>query len=117
MNPNSFTLFGIFVKLFLLVCLTGVRETGHAAVDPQRPSALITIKGGNEPHGVFIFTNSSQNKKVPEQNGTVYLTVDRMFGNIGIHNNIFTILLFLPIFSYNFCKIVLLFVFLIKHLL
>ena len=68
----------IFYKLF-----SGVRDTGAAAADPMSGVAVITIEGGNDPHGVFSFAESSLNIHVEEGNTAVQLSVDRKFGAIG----------------------------------
>ena len=62
---------------------TGVRASGMAAVDPQRGMAVITIEGGNEPHGVFSFATVSLERRVIEGDNMAQLTVDRKFGSIG----------------------------------
>ena len=61
----------------------GVYPTGSAAVDPQKSSTVITIEGGNEPHGVFSFAFTSLHRTTPEGAALVQLTVDRKFGAIG----------------------------------
>ena len=61
----------------------GVRETGAADIDPRADIALITIEGGNEPHGVFSFAPSARESRVDEDSGVFELSVDRKFGNIG----------------------------------
>lgn len=62
---------------------TGVRETGSAGLDPQQSQAIITIEGGNEPHGIFSFAVKSQSMRVPEASAAIQLYVDRKFGAIG----------------------------------
>ena len=57
--------------------------TGAAGLDPQRATASITIEGGNDPHGVFSFAESSLNYTTEETAGVRELRVDRKFGSIG----------------------------------
>lgn len=63
--------------------ISGVDETGAAAPHPQNGMALITIEGGNEPHGVFSFAQSSLDLAVEEGDTTAELTITRRYGNIG----------------------------------
>ena len=65
------------------VFFSGVRETGAAGVDPQKSVAIVTIEGGNEPHGVFSFADGSHRLKVPEAPDRPHLIIDRKFGAIG----------------------------------
>jgi len=66
------------------VCyLTGVRDSGAAAADPDRDSLTLTIRGGSEPHGVFMFDISSLHSSVNASNATLSLTVQRLAGTIG----------------------------------
>jgi G-protein coupled receptor 98 len=61
----------------------GVRETGQAALHPQDAVAVVTIEGGNEPHGVISFALNSLDRKASESDSTIQLTIDRKFGSIG----------------------------------
>ena len=63
--------------------MSGVRETGAAAVDPDRHTLTLTIRGGSEPHGVFSFDASSLHTSVNASNMTLSLTVQRLAGTIG----------------------------------
>ena len=64
--------------------MVGIGETGAAAAHPQDGIALITIEGGNEPHGVISFAQSSLELIVLEGNHVIELTVTRRYGNIGM---------------------------------
>ena len=64
----------------------GVRDTGEAALDPQSSVAILTIEGGNDPHGIISFAPSSLERKVTEGDKLIPLTVDRKFGAIGERN-------------------------------
>lgn len=57
--------------------------TGAATINPLRSSALITIRGSDNPHGLFQFALTSQAVRVEEDVGRVNLQVDRKFGTIG----------------------------------
>ncbi|ELU13347.1 hypothetical protein CAPTEDRAFT_91039, partial [Capitella teleta] len=61
----------------------GVRETGQAELHPQNAVAVVTIEGGNEPHGVVSFALSSLDRTASESENTIQLTIDRKFGSIG----------------------------------
>ncbi len=61
----------------------GVRETGAAGLDPLKAQVLLTIEGGNDPHGVFGFAQNSVRRRVDEADEAVALSVDRKFGAIG----------------------------------
>ncbi|XP_048257204.1 adhesion G-protein coupled receptor V1-like isoform X2 [Haliotis rufescens] len=61
----------------------GVGVTGAATINPLRSSALITIRGSDNPHGLFQFALTSQAVRVEEDVGRVNLQVDRKFGTIG----------------------------------
>jgi len=63
--------------------MSGVRETGAAAVDRRRETLTVTIRGGGEPHGVFSFDTSSVHSSVNASNTTLSLTVRRLAGTIG----------------------------------
>ena len=63
--------------------MLGVRATGGAAVDPDRHTLTVTIRGGDEPHGVFRFDSSSLYSSVNASNFTLSLTVHRLAGTIG----------------------------------
>lgn len=60
-----------------------VRESGRAALHPQDALAIVTIEGGNEPHGIISFALSSLDRRVSEGDNLIQLTVDRKFGAIG----------------------------------
>ena len=61
----------------------GVRDTGAAALSELRGEALLTIEGGNDPHGVFSFGQNSLRRMVDEADAVISLSVDRKFGAIG----------------------------------
>lgn len=63
--------------------MSGVRNSGAAAADPDRSVATVTIAGGNNPFGIFIFNASSLETQVSPSNSTVYLVVNRTAGSIG----------------------------------
>ncbi len=69
--------------LSLSLVTEGVRDTGAAGLSPLRSQALLTIEGGNHPHGVFSFTQNSLRRLVDEADEAVSLSVDRKFGAIG----------------------------------
>ena len=61
----------------------GVRGTGAAALSDLKSKALLTIEGGNDPHGVFSFGQNSVRRMVDEADTVIPLSVDRKFGAIG----------------------------------
>ena len=63
--------------------VTGIRDTGAAALHPQNAEASITIEGGNDPHGIFSFAPTSLLRLTPEANISLPLILDRKFGAIG----------------------------------
>ena len=68
---------------FEVVNVSGVRESGAAAADEGRDRMLLTIRGSNEPHGVFRFESSSLHTSVNASNESLSLDVVRLHGNIG----------------------------------
>ncbi|XP_041376199.1 adhesion G-protein coupled receptor V1-like [Gigantopelta aegis] len=65
------------------VTTSGIGSTGAAVVNPQKGTALITIGGSDNPHGVIQFAVASTSVRVEEDVGRVSLQVDRKFGAIG----------------------------------
>lgn len=65
------------------VVLIGIRATGAAGISPQYGTAVITIRGGHDPHGVFGFSPTFLEYSVQETDGTVHIPVVRKYGSIG----------------------------------
>lgn len=61
----------------------GIPPTGSAAIDDQRSQASITIRGSDEPHGVFRFAETSLMAGSTEAYGDLDLYVSRGFGAVG----------------------------------
>ena len=64
----------------------GIRGTGAAALSELKSEALLTIEGGNDPHGVFSFGHNSVRRLVDEADAVISLSVDRKFGAIGMQH-------------------------------
>jgi len=71
------------ILFYFIIFLPGVRDTGAAAVDPDRQTLTVTVRGGSEPHGVFSFDSSSLHRSLNASNTTLSLTVHRLAGTIG----------------------------------
>ncbi len=61
----------------------GVRQTGRAVLSEFNAEAILTIEGGNDPHGVFSFALNSLRRYVEEADTVISLSIDRKFGAIG----------------------------------
>ncbi len=61
----------------------GVRQTGRAVLSEFNAEAILTIEGGNDPHGVFSFALNSLRRFVDEADTVLSLSIDRKFGAIG----------------------------------
>ena len=72
------------IRLLNLVT-EGVRDTGAAVLSELKGEALLTIEGGNDPHGVFSFGQNSLRRIVDEADAVISLSVDRKFGAIGMN--------------------------------
>ena len=64
-------------------CLSGISELGRAKIDSLGSTCNITIKGSDNPHGVFKISKTSKKIKVKESVGKVEIIIDRLFGTIG----------------------------------
>ncbi|ESP05659.1 hypothetical protein LOTGIDRAFT_102713, partial [Lottia gigantea] len=62
----------------------GVGKTGAASIDPQFKTALITIQGSDNPHGIIQIASASLTVRIEEDIGQVRINIDRKFGAIGV---------------------------------